>query len=125
MGDFLAKLIPKFPDFAFAYWDCFLGLCFVLAPLLRGDQITTKNVFLPFGFGLICLSMARRNWTYVGRVRLLESAWAEASFGHKIQLAYPKIIWASLWSAAFVICMHYSARNFGIAAPWVRWILRY
>ena len=54
MGDLLAKLIPKFPDFAFSYWDCFLGLCFVLAPLLpRRTSSQKTSVFLPTGFGLI------------------------------------------------------------------------
>ena len=125
MGDFLAKLIPKFPDFAFAYWDCFLGLCFVLAPLVHGDQLTKDNAFLPPGFGLIFLSMARRNWRYVGVVRLMESDFGKVSLRRKFRLAYPKIVMGSVWFVAFVICLHYSAQNFGVTAPWVRWILRY
>jgi hypothetical protein len=125
MGDFLAKLIPKFPDFAFEYWDCFLGLCFVVAPLLHGDQLTKNSVFLPPGFGLIFLSMARRNWRYVGMVRLLESGFDDVPLGHKVRLAYPKVIMGSFWFGAFVVCLHYSARNLGITAPWVRWLLRY
>jgi hypothetical protein len=124
MADILAKLVPKFPEFAFEYWDCFLGLCFVLAALVHGDQLTTNSVFLPAGFGLIFLSMSRRNWRYVGMVRLMESV-GRVSLGYKLRVSFPKIIMGMAWFAAFLICLHYSARNLGIAAPWVRWLLRY
>ena len=125
MDAFLTKLIPKFPDFAFAYWDCFLGLCFVLAPLLHGDPITKHSVALPVGFGLIFLSMARRNWRYVGMVRLMESDFGKVSMRRKLGLAYPKIIMGIAWIILFVIALRYSARNLDVAAHWVRWILRY
>ncbi len=124
-GGLPRQLIPKFPDAAFAYWDWFLGVCFVLVPLLHGDQLTKHSVFLPPGFGLICLSMARRNWRYVGMVRLMESGFGDVPLGRKVRLAYPKVIIGRFWFCAFVVCLHYSARNLEITAPWVRWLLRY
>jgi hypothetical protein len=126
MGDSLGKFVPKFPDFAFAYWDCFLGLCFVLAALLNWDQIPERNVLMSVGFGLIFLSMARRNWRYVGMVRLMESEGGyKMRLRRKIRLAYPQFVFGCIWSVGCFMSFRYAAQSLRVTAPLVRWVLHY
>lgn len=125
MSDLLGKVVPKFPEFANAHWDVFLGLCFVLFALIHGDTLTKNNAALPFGFALIFLNGARRNWSYVEWVRLMDSAGGHVPFGRKFRLAWTKVLGGTVYLGGLAICLHYAARNFGITAPWVRWILHY
>jgi hypothetical protein len=120
----LEKLIPKLPAAAIHYWDCFLGICFVLAALFQGVTSSPPSTFtiglLLSGFGLITFGMTRRCWHYIGAVRL-----HECSPQHKRSLAYPKFLASMFWLAASWALFHYAALNFQITARWVRWILHY
>jgi hypothetical protein len=130
----LEKLIPKLPAAAIYYWDCFLGICFVLAALFQGvtsssarsgsassSQPCTGTIgLLLSGFGLITFSMARQCWHYVGAVRL-----HVCSPQHKRSLAYPKVLASMCWLAASWVFFRYAALSFQITAQWIRRILYY
>lgn len=117
----LEKLIPKLPVAAIHYWDCFLGICFVLAALAALLQGLTLSIgLLLSGFGLITFSMARQCLHYIGAVRL-----ADCSPQYKRKLVYPKFLFGMIWVAASWVCCRYAALNFHITAQWVRWTLHY
>jgi hypothetical protein len=116
----LEKLIPKLPAAAIHYWDCFLGICFVLAGLFQGVTSSSAISLVLSGFGLITFSMARQCFHYIGAVRL-----HVCSAQHKRSLAYPKVLASIFWLAASWVCFRYAALNFHITAQWVRWTLHY
>jgi hypothetical protein len=117
----LGKLVPKLPDFAIAYWDRFLGICFVLVGLAALLQKVPHAIgLLLSGFGLTTFGMARRCWHYIGGVRV-----GEFSPKYKRTLAYPKVLASVVWVAASWSFFRYAALDFEITAQWIRRILHY
>ena len=114
----LGKLIPKLPAYAIEHWDRFLGTCFVLVALFQG--VTSTNPLLLLGFGLIFLGEARKNWRYVGMIRI-----GQFSPSYKRTLAYPKVLACVVWLTVCWVCFRYAAINFQITAQWLRRILYY
>ena len=117
----LDKLIPKLPAFAFLYWDCFVGICFVLAGLAAFLQKVPHAIgLLLSGLGFITFSMARHRWHYIGRIRL-----GEYSPQYKRTLAYPLVLSSVAWLAVSWSFFRYAAIDFEITAQWIRRFLRY
>jgi hypothetical protein len=116
----LQKLVPKLPDAAIHYWDCFTGLCFVLAGLYQAVNSSSGIGWLVSGFGLITFSMARQCFRYVGAVRL-----HVCSAQYKRSLAYPKLLASVFWLTASWVCFRYAMLNFHITEQWLRWVLHY
>ena len=108
----LTKMFGPLPGFVFSFPDCFLGLAAVVVGLTKGG-VEPTNAFLPFGFALICLSLARRQ-------RQQMSIWRSSLFA-----SFRATVAAVFWGFCTWGCIRWWAMDVHVNEPWMRQFFRY